>query len=621
EQEEGKGGAMEVPSPHSCWVCASREAGFVREPGLGSKAREAGKDVVNVENLSGLIRRVSRIVQATGASMCVLAVLVLGLSFADARLGNGGQPSASEGDAAPLVWIGAGLGAGFVVLLAVVVFNAATLTAESPGGNEAVGHLAKSEETPTVDSTKAAEIAAALADAIRCKTISHDVVGEGKYDTAELLKLHELLRERFPLVHSSTFVTRTVVNDLSLLYEWQGSDPNAQPVMLCAHLDVVPTPHADEWAVDDPFGGLVDDEGIVWGRGAIDNKHNVLTQLFALESLLEEGVTQLERTVFFAFGHDEEIGGYEGAQEISKVVQERLGHHSSLALVLDEGPFVVKGAIPGVDPELPIAFVANVEKGNCSIKLTVDSQDSGHSSMPHPESNIGILAKALHRLETRPFPPHLDQYLESVRHLGSHLPLHLRLVFGNAWLFKPLLRHLILSKPTTAAGVRTTTAITVAKAGNKINVMPGSAMAFVNHRIHPEDIDEEHVMAYDRKVINDRRVKMDLHRILIRPSPVTPIDTPQFALLERAIKSVFHGPVVPTIMVGNTDTRHYLELAKDQDGQTHVFRFSPVLFDKLSDTKMFHGIDERISTEKLSKCFLFYRSFLCNVDDFLENSR
>ena len=72
---------------------------------------------------------------------------------------------------------------------------------------------------------------------------------------------------------------------------------------------------------------------IYWGRGAIDDKINVIGLLEAAEQLLGSGFAP-RRTIYLAFGHDEEIGGPEGALHIARLLEER---GIRPALVIDEG--------------------------------------------------------------------------------------------------------------------------------------------------------------------------------------------------------------------------------------------------------------------------------------------
>src|SRR4030042_2862245 len=157
-----------------------------------------------------------------------------------------------------------------------------------------------------------------LAAAIRFKTISHQ--DQSKLDRREFTALHSYLRVTYPLLHR--MLTREIVNDLSLLYTWKGSNEVAEPNLLMAHLDVVPVEQGTEndW-VHPPFAGVIDKD-FVWGRGALDIKNSIIGLMEAVECLLREGFSPT-RTIYLAFGHDEEVIGIEGAAEISRTLRER----------------------------------------------------------------------------------------------------------------------------------------------------------------------------------------------------------------------------------------------------------------------------------------------------------
>ncbi|GBG27851.1 N-fatty-acyl-amino acid synthase/hydrolase PM20D1 [Hondaea fermentalgiana] len=602
---------MTPPRSHSCWVCASREAGYVGEPNALVKAQTTVEDTDVLGSVSHVFKSIGRVRQALGAVGWIAVVLLVSATVAEAR---DFRPS----DGTQTLRLALLASASMAAIGLVVMINAARYGASFESQRARSSCLGRGEELK-LDEAGAKRLAESLSRAIRLKTISFepdDSNGDAT-DFGEFLKFHKLIEERFPRVHASSFVKRTVVNSYSLLYEWSGLDDQLAPIMLCAHMDVVPTPAASSWSIDDPFSGEIDANGVIWGRGAIDNKHNVIAQLEALETLLSAGVEQPERTVYFAFGHDEEIGGEGGAMHIGAEVKRRLkaAGHSALAFLIDEGPFLIKNVLPGLTE--PIGLIGTTEKGSVSVKLSVSSAPPGHSSMPDAsgQSNVAILTRAISRLEARPFPAvGLNYLIECWEMLGRELPLSYRVIFGNSWLFRPLLRKVLLQKNATAASVRTTTAITILRAGTKINVLPGEATACINHRIHPGDISHENVIAYDRKVINDPRVDVSLYGMenVLEPSPVTPTDAPQFRTLQRIIRQVFNAASVPNVMIGNTDTKHYWQLF-DEEGGTHIFRFSPVVFECLEDTQMFHGIDERISTENLVKLHEFYVTLLSSV--------
>ncbi|MDZ4158600.1 MAG: M20/M25/M40 family metallo-hydrolase, partial [Anaerolineaceae bacterium] len=226
-----------------------------------------------------------------------------------------------------------------------------------------------------------------LAAAIRCKTVSQP--DDAPPAPKTLLELHRQLEEDFPLLH--TRLIKETINTSSLLFTWKGTQPDMEPALLAAHLDVVPVDPAGLTAWDSPpFAGRVAD-GFVWGRGALDNKSQVIAILEAVETLLKAGF-QPERTMCIALGHDEETGGEHGACQIVAFLKD---HGIRLAAVLDEGGAVIQGALPGV--ELPVALVGTAEKGYLTLELTVDAQ-AGSSAIPPAQTTIGILARGLARL-------------------------------------------------------------------------------------------------------------------------------------------------------------------------------------------------------------------------------
>jgi carboxypeptidase PM20D1 len=108
----------------------------------------------------------------------------------------------------------------------------------------------------------------------------------------------------------------------------------------------------------------------------------------------------------------------------------------------------------------------------------------GHSSMPSAPTAIGILARAVNRLESTPQPSQFGHGPEIALFLGitPYLKFPLRLVMSNIWLFGSVIQWVLTRKPGTDALQRTTTAVTLISGGEKENVLPTSASATVNRK-------------------------------------------------------------------------------------------------------------------------------------------
>jgi acetylornithine deacetylase/succinyl-diaminopimelate desuccinylase-like protein len=296
---------------------------------------------------------------------------------------------------------------------------------------------------------------------------------------------------------------RETVGGYSLLYTWPGTDAGAKPILLMAHQDVVPIAPGTEasWHAD-PFGGEIRD-GFVWGRGSWDDKGNLLAMLEAVDRLVASGFKP-RRTIYLAFGHDEENGGADGAAQIAALLAKR-GVHCEFAL--DEGLLTTIGIMPGLSG--PLALIGVAEKGSVTLRLTA-SATPGHSSMPPKTSAIGELARALERLEAAPMPAKIGTVAgELLDTVAPEMHGLQRVALSNRWLFGPFVRAQLEQAPSTNALLRTTTAITVIKGGNKENVLPGVAEALVNFRILPGDRIAT-VVEHVRRTIDDAHIRIDI---------------------------------------------------------------------------------------------------------------
>lgn len=431
-----------------------------------------------------------------------------------------------------------------------------------------------------------------MSEAVRFETISfgRDKPTSGK----QLLAFIDYLQAQFPRVHKN--LKREIVNKYSLLYTFEGSG-DEKPIIFLGHHDVVPVVPGTQadWR-QPPFAGVVED-GYIWGRGTLDNKVNIIGLLEAAENMLAAGLRP-KRTIYFAFGHDEEQGGLDGAKEIAKLM---LARGIEADFLVDEGGLVTQGAVPGVGGQM--ALIAPAEKGIVTLQLKVVGE-GGHSSMPPNQTSIGVLAAAIAALESNQFPrdfSHTQNFLEAV---ADEMPFATRLVMKNLWLFKPLVIRSLAKDKQGQAGMRTTIAATMIAGGIKANVLPIDATAKVNFRILPGETPET-VRARVQDVINDARVEVDYDgsgQTGMAPSPVSPISGFGWEHLTAAIRDTAAPEkiiIAPRLLVAATDTRHYRQITPNH------YRFTYMKL-PLSDLASIHGTNERISIETLTNTVRFY---------------
>lgn len=435
-----------------------------------------------------------------------------------------------------------------------------------------------------------------LSKAIQFETISNqnpeDIQGD------EFTRMHHYLKTEFPLIHSN--LNREIINHYSLLYTWEGKRPDLKPIMLTCHLDVVPVePGTENDWTHPPFQGKVTDTHI-YGRGTMDVQSGVLGILEATELLLQRGY-EPDRTIYLAFGHDEEIDGEFGAQEIGRILKSR---GVELEFLLDEGLPVVEQLFTGL--KSPIAFVAVAEKGYLSLELTCEA-NGGHSSVPQGKTSIAQLSNAIHKLEENQMPAKVDKLVKnSLVGMIPGLSYPFRLIFANIWMFQLALKRILTGRPETDATLRTTTATTIFESGMKENLIPTMARAVVNFRIHPNDTVDD-VVRHVEKTINDKNVCVSKLNGYINPSNISSPANSNYKKLADTIRQVFPGvSVSPSLMIGATDARHYSHLTEN------VYRFFPLRANQ-DDLDRVHGTNERILISNYAEIIQFYARFMLNT--------
>uniref|UniRef100_A0A4W3GJU9 Peptidase M20 domain containing 1 n=1 Tax=Callorhinchus milii TaxID=7868 RepID=A0A4W3GJU9_CALMI len=438
-----------------------------------------------------------------------------------------------------------------------------------------------------------------LRAAVQIPTVS---LARAQPDTAAMEAFRDYLPQAFPGVFSSDLVRHEIIANYSHLFTVRGSDPGLRPYILTAHLDVVPVAE-EKWDFP-PFSGEESD-GYLYGRGTLDDKASAVGILQALEFLLNRGYVP-RRAFYVAIGHDEEVGGDNGARNIAATLESR---GVKLSFLLDEGSVILDHIIPGL--KKPVAVIAVTEKGQALFSLKVNTQ-TGHSSMPMRESSIGILASAVSSAWAKSLFKVFYEfyYFINVSFLifVPQMSFPLNIIMANLWLFAPIISRTLEKNPSMNALVRTTTAVTEFHAGIKPNVLPPTANATLNFRIHPAH-SVQGLIEEMRYTIDDDRVKIDL-LYGFDPLPTSPHDELAFGyqIIRTTVENVFPEVfVIPGLSVANTDTRHYQHLTEG------LYRFVPLWITQ-EDTGRIHGPNERISVKNYEEIVRFYFHLIQNSD-------
>lgn len=452
--------------------------------------------------------------------------------------------------------------------------------------------IAPVEKTEISDSAKFH-----LSQAIQIKTVSPE--NPSDFDSAQFQNFLQFLQQTYPLAQEKLAPKR--FRDFSLLYKWQGSETNLKPVILMGHLDVVPVAEESikDWQAA-PFGGEIKN-GSIWGRGAIDDKMSVIGILEAVEMLLKQGF-QPKRTIYLAFGHDEEVGG-KGARTIVKELQ---AQDVQAEFVLDEGYAITQKLVPGLETD--VALIGISEKGFASLELSTKIE-GGHSSMPKNETAIDVISRALVKLREKPFNPQITPPVqEFIKYLGPEMPAFQKFAFANAWLLEPVILKTYQKTPSGNALVSTTMAPTIFQSGIKENVIPAQATAVVNFRILPGTTING-IISHVKTVIADDRIHIKVKDFSSEASPVSSSEALGYQQLNKTIKQIFPNTLTsPSMVLAATDGRFYSAVSPN------VYRFLPYKINK-ANINSFHGVNEKISVPEFEDAIRFYTQLLKNVNE------
>ncbi len=443
----------------------------------------------------------------------------------------------------------------------------------------------KADYVPNPDPKRTDEYVSKLSEMVQYETISK----RGEVNTEKFLGFHKVLEKLFPTVHEKLEKTEI---DGNLLFKWKGKS-SEKPILIMSHQDVVEA--TGDWKYP-PFSGEVA-EGKVWGRGTSDTKCTVMAFLQAAEELLKEGYTP-DCDVYIASSCTEEIGG-DGAPKIVDYLDKQ---GVKLFLVCDEGGGIIQDPMAGIKGNF--AMVGVFEKGYGDVKFIARST-GGHASAPPKNTPIARLSKFVAQVDKKnPFNVEFMPEVEAMfSKLAPYAGFGLRLIFGNLWLFKPLMKKLLpMISAQAGAMLSTTIAFTMSEGSNGYNVIPQEASICANMRYIPHQGTDESL-----EVITNLAKKYNIETEVVYkgyPSPCVDINGEAFKMVETAINECFPGVgCSPYVVTGATDARFYSKICDS------CVRFAPVIYGP-EQMKGMHGLNENIECNTLQGAVDFYKKII-----------
>ena len=340
--------------------------------------------------------------------------------------------------------------------------------------------------------------------------------------------------------------------------------------------------------------------GAIWGRGAQIGKSPLIAILEAADSLAAADFTP-KRTIIFAFGHDGDVRGEAGAAQIAKLLKAR-GVKAWFAL--DEGPPAVSlNPLTGK----PSVLIGVTEKRD--LDLVVTAAAPAGAAAVRGQQAVTALAEAIVALDSMPNSASLsDQPThDMMRALAADMPYSRALVIANAWVFEPLILLQMRNSPGAEDLLSTTVSPTVVQGGDNQTLKPAEARATINVRLHPRDTPAS-FLARARMIVSAYPgVTADWENPPGPPIPIASDTSDSYRLIAALAGDMAdHALVAPSLYIGSTDARHYVDVARD------VYRFTPAIWsaDDISDVM---GPNEHLSDKNLGRMIAFYRSLIAEA--------
>lgn len=359
-------------------------------------------------------------------------------------------------------------------------------------------------------------------------------------------------------------------------------DSSMKPLLLQGHVDVVAA-EEDQWS-HPPFAAEIVD-GYLFGRGTIDMKNMVAMELEIMLIAKRLG-WNLKRDLIFAAVADEEAGCEMGSKFLAENHPEKVTAEYALGEI---GGFSIEQRGTRFWP------IGVAEKGTAWIKITATGTP-GHGSMPNPDNALVKIARAADRIGKASLPLHLTEvvetFVDSMAEAQSKPVGKILRQVTNPKLSNIVINHLIPDKGVAKslyASLHNTANATIINAGDKINVIPGSASLYVDGRTLPGQTTDDFIGEI-KKVIGKG---YEIEVVNSMPPIVTDLTNPAYVAMKEAIlRHDPEGVPIPYLVPGFTDAKFFSKTG------AKCFGFSPIQLgpdEKFAD--LFHGHDERIPVE------------------------
>lgn len=322
-----------------------------------------------------------------------------------------------------------------------------------------------------------------------------------------------------------------------------------RPLLILGHTDVVNVDPA-KWT-HPPFSAAREG-GYVYGRGAVDDKDNLVAGLMLMLTLKRLNVP-LDRDVIFLAESGEEGSTRVGIQFMTREHFPAIDAEYCLA----EGGSVVRAG-----GRVKYAGVSTTEKIPRAIELTVRGP-AGHGSVPLRGNAVAALAKAVAVISEWRTPVQLNEttraYFQRLASIsGPDSATRYRDIVGSdVAKVSAADQYFAVREPSHASVIRNSISPNIIQGGYRVNVIPSEAKATLDVRMLPGE-DTVAFLAKVRQIIGqvvaDSVITVAYARRDVRPeTPTARLDSEPFRAIEAAVTRHYGAVTLPTMLTGATD--------------------------------------------------------------------
>jgi len=371
-----------------------------------------------------------------------------------------------------------------------------------------------------------------------------------------------------------------------------------KPILLMGHTDVVSV-DTSKW-IHPPFSGTREG-GYVYGRGAVDDKDNVVAALMVMLQLKRLNIA-LDRDVIFLAESGEEGNTRVG---IEYMVNE---HWPEIEA---EFCFAEGGGVSRKEGKVLYAGIATTEKVPNGVKL-IARGPAGHGSVPLQNNAVVHLSQAIAKIAAWQTPMRLNETTRSffTRLATISTPAdaarYLALVNGTG--AEAAQEYFAAREPRIYSTLRTSISPNIINGGYLVNIIPSEAEATLDVRALPDE-DMAGLLAEMKRVINDSQIEIVTTNRNVRPAArPSRLDTEAFVTTENAIRKIYNTISLPTMLTGATD------MAFLRAKGVECYGIGPMT-DAEDGPKGFgaHSDQERILEEALHKFVQFNWEIIFNI--------